>query len=110
LSVEYPGYGLYLGVPSEEEILKDSELVYDYLTEVLGVKEENIILMGKSLGSGPATHLASHRRPSSLILITPYTSIMECAVDLLGRFCRYLVNDRFRNIDQINKVLFFILD
>jgi hypothetical protein len=77
---------------------------------VLGVKEENIILLGKSLGSGPATHLASHRRPSSLILVTPYTSIMECAVDLLGGFCRYLVKDRFRNIDQIHKVTFFVKD
>ena len=55
--------------------------------------------MGKSLGSGPATHLAAHRNPSCLILITPYTSIMECAVDLLGRACRYLLKDRFRNID-----------
>ena len=55
--------------------------------------------MGKSLGSGLACHLASHRNPSSLILITPYTSIRECAVDLVGRFCKYMIKDRFRNID-----------
>lgn len=60
--------------------------------------------MGKSLGSGPACHLASHRNPCSLILITPYTSIRDCAVDLIGSFCKYLVNDKFRNIDLIKRV------
>ena len=42
--------------------------------------------MGKSLGSGPACHLASHRNPSSLILITPYTSIRECEHYCCGNF------------------------
>ena len=55
--------------------------------------------MGKSLGSGPACHLASHRNPSCLILLTPYTSIAECARDLIGSLSIYLIKDRFRNID-----------
>ena len=97
--MEYPGYGLYKGKPSEESILKDAETVYDYLVENMKISESNIIVMGKSLGSGPACHLASHRSPSSLILITPYTSIAECAADLVGSFCKYLIKERFRNID-----------
>ena len=64
--------------------------------------------MGKSIGSGPATHLASHRNPRGLILITPYTSIRDCVVDLLGSFFKYLVAEKFRNIDKIDKVFIFI--
>lgn len=39
ISVEYPGYGLYLGRPDEEKILRDAETIYDYLTETLKIKE-----------------------------------------------------------------------
>lgn len=64
--------------------MKDAETVYDYLVEKMRISESNIIIIGKSLGSGPACHLASHRNPSCLILVTPYTSIAECAGDLIG--------------------------
>lgn len=73
--------------------------MYDYLVENIKIQESNIIVMGKSLGSGPACHLASHRNPSCLILLTPYTSIAECARDLIGSLSMYLIKDRFRNID-----------
>ena len=39
LAVEYPGYGIYEGKANEENILKDSEIVYDYLVDELGIKE-----------------------------------------------------------------------
>jgi hypothetical protein len=32
LAIEYPGYGIYEGEKSSEEMLKDSEILYDYLT------------------------------------------------------------------------------
>lgn len=31
ISVEYPGYGIYIGLPSEETILKDAEYLYKYI-------------------------------------------------------------------------------
>ena len=55
--------------------------------------------MGKSLGSGPTCHLAAHRNPSCLILITPFKSIRKVAIDIVGGLCKYIVKDRFRNID-----------
>ena len=60
LAVEYPGYGLYkYTAPDEKRIQEDSEIVFDYLTEVMGIKESQIVLFGRSLGSGPSTYLAS---------------------------------------------------
>ena len=35
--MEYPGYGLYIGKPNEEQILKDAEIIYDYLTDELKI-------------------------------------------------------------------------
>ena len=61
--------------------------------------------MGKSIGSGPATHIASHRNPRGLILITPYTSIRDCVKDLVGKFFKYMVKEKFINVDKISKVI-----
>lgn len=66
LAVEYPGYGIYdepmLGAvgasgPTEEKILRDAELVLNFALTQTSLS--NIIVLGRSLGSGPATHLAS---------------------------------------------------
>jgi predicted esterase len=57
--VEYPGYSIYPGKPSEEKIFSDADTIIQFLTVVLDVPLKNIILMGRSLGSGPATYIAS---------------------------------------------------
>lgn len=60
LAVEYPGYGLYkICDPNETMIKEDADIIFSYLTDVMGVKEQDIILFGRSMGSGPATYLAS---------------------------------------------------
>jgi fermentation-respiration switch protein FrsA (DUF1100 family) len=104
LAIEYPGYGLYkTSKPSEERIKSDAVLVYDYLTQCVGVKEEDIILWGRSMGSGPTSYLASIRSPYALLLISPYLSIKEAAKSLLGwaSFLTFIVQEKFRNIDVI---------
>ena len=59
LAMEYPGYGIYAGESNAKQIALDATNVYDYLTLVLGVPESSIILFGRSIGSGPATLVAS---------------------------------------------------
>lgn len=76
LAVEYPSYGLYKDTePTEERILEDATMIYDYLVTVVGLREKDIILFGRSMGSGPSSHLASIRKPHALILMSAYTSI-----------------------------------
>jgi hypothetical protein len=66
LAVEYPGYGLYNQFEtSADKILEDSEIVFDYLTKTLGIKSENIFVFGRSIGSGPATHLCAKKNPGN---------------------------------------------
>ena len=107
LAVEYPGYGLYkTSKPDEEKMKDDAETIYDFLTKVIGVKEENIILFGRSMGSGPSTYLASRKKPAALLLMSAYTSIKDVARSMLGwmNFLSYVVYERFRNIDMIKEV------
>ena len=76
LAVEYPGYGLYKNVkPDEEKMKEDALIVYDYLTTVVGLSESNIIVFGRSMGSGPSSYVANVRKPFFLILMSAYTSI-----------------------------------
>lgn len=97
LAVEYPGYGVYSGRANSETILNDSECVYNFTTS-LGYKAEDIIVFGRSIGSGPATYLAKNRKICCLMLMSPYTSIKEAAKDIAGKLGEKLVKERFENI------------
>ena len=67
------------------------------------IPSENIILFGRSIGSGPATYLAGNRNPGLLILMSPYTSIKDVVKHVAGKWATYLIAERFRNIDEITK-------
>ena len=103
--MEYPGYGVYIGKPSQEQILIDAEILFDYLQYYIGIPTENIIVFGRSLGSGPATFLASRRNPGALLLMSPFTSLKDVARGVAGKLGSLLIPDQFRNIDEISSVL-----
>ena len=86
MAVEYPGYGIYADNEgaSEEKIYNDSELVYNFVLNMTSLQEKDIILLGRSLGSGPATHISAKYEPGGLILMSPYTSIKSVANNKVG--------------------------
>jgi len=111
IAVEYPGYGLYPGSPSEKKILSDAETVFDFVTETLKVRPQDIIIFGRSIGTGPATWLASRKTAGLLILMSAFTSIRKVAKHVAGSFAQYLIKERFKNIDNIKNVkcpVFFV--
>ena len=77
LAMEYPGYGVYAGDSSASQIALDATNVYDYLNIMLGVPESSIILFGRSIGSGPATLVASQKSPCALLLMSAFKSIRD---------------------------------
>ncbi len=99
--VEYPGYGIYAGEPGADRVLEDAINVFDYLAYECEWGESNIILFGRSIGTGPAVHLASHKRPSTLFLVSPYTSVRGIVRSMLGSAMQYLVKERFNNLELI---------
>lgn len=92
LAVEYPAYGVYedLEGASEEKILRDAELVYNFVQDAAKLRERDIMVMGRSLGSGPATHLAAKYDPGSLILVSPFNSIQSVAKSKVGLLANLL--------------------
>eukprot|EP00826_Nyctotherus_ovalis_P066339 TRINITY_DN9797_c0_g1_i5.p1 TRINITY_DN9797_c0_g1~~TRINITY_DN9797_c0_g1_i5.p1 ORF type:complete len:280 (-),score=55.89 TRINITY_DN9797_c0_g1_i5:150-914(-) len=100
---EYPGYGIYTGSPSAKAISEDAVKVYDFIRLKLGVSEDDIIVFGRSLGSGPATYLTSQRNPSMLILMSGFTSI-KAVVKNVACAISCLVKERFRNVDLIGDI------
>lgn len=99
---EYPGYGIYKSFSSSAEQMEyDSEQVYKYLLTKLHYK--NIYIFGRSIGTGPAVHVASNFQTNGLILMSAYTNIKAVAKGLVG-ILSFLVKDRFLSKDKISKV------
>jgi pimeloyl-ACP methyl ester carboxylesterase len=77
--VNYRGYGGSDGSPGERELLQDALEVYDAMVKRPDVDAGNIILMGRSLGTGIAVHVAANRPSAGLILVSPYDSMVNVA-------------------------------
>lgn len=60
-------------------------------------------MLGRSIGSGPAVHLASENLVEALILVSPYKSISDIIKDFSNDWLKN-VSNFFPNIDKINKV------
>lgn len=103
LVIDYRGYGKSSGEIREAALYTDARMAYDWLLP--RYKTEDIILYGRSLGTGIASQLASTVDCRMLILETPYDSIegmIRTRFPLL-RF-PFITSFRFRNDEHILKV------
>eukprot|EP00475_Leptophrys_vorax_P030844 TRINITY_DN46534_c0_g1_i1.p2 TRINITY_DN46534_c0_g1~~TRINITY_DN46534_c0_g1_i1.p2 ORF type:complete len:542 (+),score=115.80 TRINITY_DN46534_c0_g1_i1:100-1626(+) len=105
LMVEYPGYGLCFGKPSEAGVLQNAESAYYFVRAELEWPVENLWLWGVSIGTGPATFLAARYEAGGLILMAAYESIRDVVKHLLGKAASYLISNRFENNKEIEKVV-----
>ncbi|GMI75297.1 hypothetical protein like AT3G30380 [Hibiscus trionum] len=98
LGYDYSGYGQSTGKPSEQDTYADIEAAYKCLEEMYGVKQEDTILYGQSVGSGPTLELAirlPHLR--AVILHSPILSGLRVMYPVK----RTLWFDIYKNIDKI---------
>ncbi len=94
--VDYRGYGLSTGQPSEKGFYTDAESVWAYMTREKGISPEKIILYGRSLGSGVAGYLANQVPARGLILDSSFPSLREVAKHHYPFIpVRYLLNQIF---------------
>ena len=59
---DYSGYGHSSGAASERNLYADIQAVYFYLVEDVGLRPQDIVLYGQSIGSCAAVDLASQLR------------------------------------------------
>ncbi|KAI3990689.1 hypothetical protein MKX01_022989 [Papaver californicum] len=101
MSYDYSGYGASSGKPSEFNTYYDIEAVYNCLKRDYGTKQEDIILYGQSVGSGPTCHLAS--RLPRLRAVILHSAILS-GIRVLYPVKVTLWFDIFKNIDKIRNV------
>ncbi|WP_411767390.1 alpha/beta hydrolase [Winogradskyella sp. A3E31] len=73
--MDYRTYGKSTGALSEKNLYEDAQLFFGYTKEHFDDKD--IIIYGRSLGTGIASKLASQNNIQQLILETPYTTIVD---------------------------------
>ncbi len=99
--VNYRGYGGSTGKPSEHGIYSDAIHIYDKIKS----KYKTISVIGRSLGSGVATLLASKREIDKLVLITPFDSIQNVAQKKLPFYpISVLLRDRYDSIGRVELI------
>lgn len=76
--IDYRTFGKSTGPFTEEALHHDAQVVYDYLLKN-GFDETDIIIYGRSIGTGIAVRLAATNKPASLILETPYYNLADLA-------------------------------
>jgi uncharacterized protein len=96
LAFDYRGFPGSPGELTESNVLADSVAAYDWLA----AKGSPILLWGRSLGSGPATYVASQRDAKALLLETPFISAVSVAAERYGFLpVGLLMHDQYR-VDQ----------
>jgi pimeloyl-ACP methyl ester carboxylesterase len=72
LGVEYPGFGLNWdhGICTEERMIRDAKAVLKFIHSELKIEFEDIILWGRSIGTGVVAQLAkSMLTPPALLIL-----------------------------------------
>lgn len=74
--LDYRGFGKSEGsLHSEEQVYKDIQAAYDVLQQ--RYSEDSTVIIGYSIGTGPAAELAATNHPKQLILQAPYYSLTD---------------------------------
>ena len=103
LLLDYRGYGLSEGTPTESGVYADARAALRYLTEDRGFPEERIIVFGRSLGGAVAVDLAQDRALAGLIVESTFTSIPDMARVILPPAAPF-VPDRFDSATKIRRL------
>jgi fermentation-respiration switch protein FrsA (DUF1100 family) len=102
--IDYRGFGLTPGQPSEAAMYEDAEAAYQALLQ-RGVPSNRIIVLGHSLGSGPAVLLATRHEAAALVLFGAYTSLPDAAADRYPYLpVRLAVKVQFNSLARIGNV------
>ncbi|HEX2855573.1 MAG TPA: alpha/beta hydrolase [Opitutaceae bacterium] len=99
LAFDYRGYGQSGGRASEKNVYADTQAVLAYARPELGVSPARCVVVGRSVGTGPAVHLAANEPVAGLVLVSPFKSAFRVVTGV-----RLLPFDRFNNLGQIGRV------
>lgn len=99
--LEYPGYGQRPGSPSKESL--NAAATEAYVALCKAYPNTRIVVIGESIGSGPACHLAGmDRAPERIVLFTPFDTMMKLASHHARWFpAALIIKDDWDNIEAL---------
>jgi fermentation-respiration switch protein FrsA (DUF1100 family) len=101
LAFDYRGFGASPGNPSEEGLYQDADAAWRWLV-AQGIRPDRIIIWGHSLGSGPATRLATQHSAAALVLFGAFTSVPDRAAELYPWLpVRWVAGIRFDSLSRM---------
>ena len=104
MDIDYRGFGMTPGIASESGMDEDAEAAYKALVR-RGVPPSRIILLGHSLGSGPAVLVATRHQAAALVLFGAFTSIPDAAADRYPLLpVRYAASIQFDSLARMSDV------
>lgn len=103
--LDYRGYGLSEGSPSEQGLYEDAQAAWAYLISREDINPERIAIFGRSLGGAVAVDLATRVPCWRLILESTFTSTADMALQILPfpPLAR-LMTERFDSAGKIGNV------
>jgi uncharacterized protein len=101
LLVEYPGYGNCAGSPNPVSLQQNAEGAFSALAAQLktttGMLESDLNILGHSLGTAAALQFAVNHPVKRIVLLAPFTSLLDMAKEQFGGFAAPLLRHRFDN-------------
>lgn len=99
---DYRGFGKSRGKISEQSLYEDAKILYEGIVDSVG--EQNIIVYGRSIGTGIATKIASDHNPKQLILESPFYNFKDVAKSLFPFIPYKLIRYDFPNNERVREV------
>ena len=103
---DYRGYGKSSGWPSEDGLYLDGKATTEYVLKREDIPSTKLIIVGISIGSGPASEIAKNFKVGTLLLFAPFTSLPDAVkiVPLFGLLHPFTIYDFpvQKNVEQLN--------
>jgi len=104
LLLSWRGFSGNKGKPTEKGLYEDAKSAIRWLKNK-GIKEENIIIYGESLGTGVATEIAQNKNFAGVILETPFTSMVNVGKTKYPFFpVSFLLKDKYESDKKIKNI------
>lgn len=100
---EYRGYGGNAGSPSEEGLYADAEGALRWLA-ARGYGPGRVLVTGRSIGTGVAVEMAHRGRGRALVVVSPFTRVVDLARRLVGPMASQFVWDKFDSIAKMPEI------